>query len=228
MIQISRTIDLTKPVQVEKLSGYLFTGESDGHQFLFDFTPDTEGHLSAYFIRANNTTIVIDGSEHTITLPQDCYNVQGRFQLAVFATLTGGGSTCVYAAVGTITKSRTDDMIDSGDAVPTLDDILAQVENCREAATLAYAAAVASGLPAAQALVNEVKCLSVNCGTISSLPRTVTNTLIASDMVVINSTLGTPSAQTSDWTVTTSAGTLTISGSISGSTTVTLYLMKSR
>lgn len=62
----------------------------------------------------------------------------------------------------------------------------------------------------------------------SSLPQTVTNSNITSDMVVVKSVLGTPSAQTGDWTVTASNGSLTIDGSISGSTSVKLYLMKSR
>ena len=78
------------------------------------------------------------------------------------------------------------------------------------------------------ASVTALRTLLVNCGTVSSLPKTVSNAAIEDDMVVINATLGTPSAQTGDWTVTTSAGSLTISGSISGSTTLTLYLMKSR
>ena len=76
--------------------------------------------------------------------------------------------------------------------------------------------------------IGKLECLVVNCGTISSLPTTITNANIEDDMVVLQSTLGTPSAQTADWTVTTAAGSLTISGSISGSTTLTLYLAKSR
>lgn len=63
---------------------------------------------------------------------------------------------------------------------------------------------------------------------ISSLPYTVTYSNITSDMVVLKAELGTPSAQTSDWTVETSDGSLTIDGSISGSTSLKLYLMKSR
>lgn len=64
--------------------------------------------------------------------------------------------------------------------------------------------------------------------TVSSLPKTITDDNISSDMVVINSELGTPSAQTSDWTVETSDGSLSISGTISGTTTIKLYLEKSR
>ena len=76
--------------------------------------------------------------------------------------------------------------------------------------------------------VNKLETLVINCGTVSSLPKTVTDANIEDDMVVLNSEIGTPSAQTGDWTVTTSAGSLTVSGTISGSTTLKLYLMKSR
>lgn len=71
--------------------------------------------------------------------------------------------------------------------------------------------------------------LVVTFSSFSSLPQTVTNSEITTDMVCIHSKLGTPSAQTSDWTINTdTAGQVTVSGSISGSTTLTLYLAKSR
>ena len=70
------------------------------------------------------------------------------------------------------------------------------------------------------------KALEVSCGTISSLPTTISNSGITADMVVVESVFGTPSAQTGDWTVTTAAGSLTVAGRISGSTTLTLYLMR--
>ena len=69
--------------------------------------------------------------------------------------------------------------------------------------------------------------LVVTVPSFNSLPQTVSNADITSDMVVVNSVLGTPSSQTGDWTVTTSTGSLTIAGTISGSTTLTLYLAKS-
>ena len=74
--------------------------------------------------------------------------------------------------------------------------------------------------------IAESNCLVITITAFSSLPQTVTNSKITSDMVVVNSVLGTPSAQTGDWTWTTSDGSLTVTGSISGSTTLTLYLVK--
>lgn len=87
------------------------------------------------------------------------------------------------------------------------------------------AESVASGIAESAAEKREVL---VTTFTITSLPRTVTNSKVSSDMVVVNSVLGTPSAQTSDWTVETYDESLRVSGSISGTTTLTLYLMKSR
>lgn len=69
-------------------------------------------------------------------------------------------------------------------------------------------------------------CIVITSTSFSSLPQTIANANITSDLVVINSVLSNPSAQTGDWTVTTSSGSLSISGSISGATTITLYLMR--
>ena len=72
--------------------------------------------------------------------------------------------------------------------------------------------------------------LVVTVSSFSSLPKAVTNSDITSDMVVLKAELGTPSAQTADWDVTTYDGSLKITGTsaISGSTTLKLYLAKSR
>lgn len=72
--------------------------------------------------------------------------------------------------------------------------------------------------------IEGLETLVLEVPTISSLPTTVSDERINSAHVVVNSILGTPSAQTGDWTVTTTDGALTIAGSISGSTTLTLYL----
>ena len=66
--------------------------------------------------------------------------------------------------------------------------------------------------------------VTVNCGTITSLPFTKSSAYITADHVVLNAVLGSPSAQTGSWTVTTSEGSLQISGNISGSTTCVLTL----
>lgn len=76
--------------------------------------------------------------------------------------------------------------------------------------------------------VNAVTCVAVTISDFSALPQVAFNENITDDMVVINSGLSNPSAQTGDWTATTAEGSVTITGSISGTTALTLYLLKSR
>lgn len=69
--------------------------------------------------------------------------------------------------------------------------------------------------------------LQINLGTVSSLPTTVNDDRIVSEHIAkpADCLLSNPSAQTSDWTVTTQDGSVTISGSISSSTTATIWLV---
>lgn len=94
----------------------------------------------------------------------------------------------------------------------------------------ALASAVAETVAeiAVETIAETFKVLVVSVASFSSLPKVITNENVTSDMVVVNSILGTPSAQTDDWSVATYDGSLKITGSISGSTTIMLYLMKSR
>lgn len=59
---------------------------------------------------------------------------------------------------------------------------------------------------------------------VSSLPTTISSSLIKSNMYVLQETLSNSHAQMGIWTVTTSDGSATISGSIHGSTDITLLL----
>ena len=66
--------------------------------------------------------------------------------------------------------------------------------------------------------------LQITSNAFSSLPVTINNSKITSDMVVVQYVLSNPGAQTGDWNWTTANGSIALSGTISGSTTITLYL----
>lgn len=59
---------------------------------------------------------------------------------------------------------------------------------------------------------------------VSSLPTTISHSLVKSNMYVLQETLSNPHAQMGNWTVTTADGSVTISGNIHGSTDITLLL----
>ena len=69
-----------------------------------------------------------------------------------------------------------------------------------------------------------LKVLKITKSSVSSLSTTITNAGITANMEVLHCVLSNPSAQTGDWTVTTSSGSAVISGNISGTTNITLYL----
>jgi hypothetical protein len=74
--------------------------------------------------------------------------------------------------------------------------------------------------------VAEHAVLVIEVPAFSSLPQTVNDSRITEAHVLFQAELGTPSAQTGDWTVNTADGSVTVSGSISGSTTLKLVLGK--
>ena len=126
---------------------------------------------------------------------------------------------------------------DLDEAVLALDD---GVETCKIPATqlgiteeMTMAEAIAGTSEDARVITPNVlhdfaTVLVLDVASFSSLPNTVSDENIKASMVCIKAELGTPSVQTSDWTVETSDGSLQISGSISGSTTAKLYLLNER
>lgn len=157
---------------------------------------EAEQILSSTVKSVNGETPDADGNVDVVALP------------------TGGTADQVL-----VKQSSTD-----GDAawedLPTIDQSYDSTSTNAQSGT-----AVAEAVTEAMAeSVNELKVIVITSSSFSSLPQTITDSSITANHVVINSVLSNPSAQTGDWTVTTSNGSLTISGSISGTTTVTLYL----
>lgn len=72
---------------------------------------------------------------------------------------------------------------------------------------------------------NQFGVIELTQTSVSSLPITLTNANILPKHICTSAVLSNPSAQTSDWTVDTdTAGQATISGSISGTTDITIRL----
>ena len=103
---------------------------------------------------------------------------------------------------------------------------VAEAQAGTETAPRVIAPAVLNSYVSAE--VDAVTCVVVTISDFSALPQVAFNENITDDMVVVNSVLSNPSAQTGDWTATTAEGSVTITGSISGTTALTLYLLKSR
>lgn len=98
----------------------------------------------AYMVRADGTTVVIEGeaqgSALFVTLPAACYAQTGAFSLAV-KLQEGETVATVFAGTGSIIRTRTDAVVDPGDVVPDLPQLLAAVAEAEQAAQAAQGAA---------------------------------------------------------------------------------------
>ena len=146
---ISKIVELTEFQKVDQLTTPLYQLEVEGHTFEITVLQNKEaatvsGSVAARFIRPDGTTVSFTGSASgnvaTITLPQACYLYNGRFGLVVF--VSGSGTTmALYACTGSVYKSTTDAVIDPDQNIPTLEDLLAEIEACENATAAANAAA---------------------------------------------------------------------------------------
>ena len=139
-IPIKRVSSLDVPITAEKLDGSLFTTENQAHEFIISVRKNgvkqtVTGGVTGKFIRANGTTIFLQGSvvdgDAVVRLHQDCYNVQGRFTFNVFNS-QDGVTTCIYSAVGKMDMGSTETVIDAGDVVPDVTDVIAAQETMKQ------------------------------------------------------------------------------------------------
>ena len=146
---IKKTVDLDAVQKVDQLEGPLYQLEESGHTFELTCLMDgaaasVSGTVSGRFLRADETTVYFTGSLSgnvaSITLPQSCYNVNGRFGLVVF--ISGDDvTTAIYAVAGSVYRSTSDTIIDPTGEIPSLEELIAQIEACEDATDAATAAA---------------------------------------------------------------------------------------
>lgn len=144
---IQKTSDLSKIQKVDQLEGPLYQLEEAGHTFeitCVNASAALSGTVSARFLRADETTVYFTGSlagdKVSVTLPQNCYLVNGRFGLVVFVT-GGDVTTAVYAVAGNVYRSTSETVIDPTETIPSLEELIAQIEACETATDEAEAAA---------------------------------------------------------------------------------------
>ncbi|MBQ1203870.1 MAG: hypothetical protein IIX61_08770, partial [Loktanella sp.] len=191
---------MTKIQKVDQLDGPLYQLEESGHTFEITITGaagELSGTVSARFLRPDEVTEyftgTLSGNVASITLPQQCYLVNGRFGMVVF--LSGDDvSTAIYAASGNVYRSTSDTVVDPTETIPSLEDLIARfndmqdaIDDCNAAADAALAVA---GDIAVAGTGTEALTLSsydlINCTVSASATLTVSGTTYQSRKIVRN------------------------------------------
>lgn len=148
-IRIERTVSLDEANRPEFLKGTLYATENQAHTFVIHCTQAGEdvtlsGTVTANFIRPDNETVVMSGSivdgAAEVDLAQSCYTQTGRFVFTIFVTLDEV-KTAVYSLTGNVKQTTTDTIVDPGNVIPDIADIVAEYAAMQQAVTDANTAA---------------------------------------------------------------------------------------
>ena len=121
--------DLNQVVRVQTLDGNLFSADNGANRIGVILTKagkpsNITGGIKGYMIRPDEATLIINGSSSEnrgwIDLPQSAYTKVGPFSIVI-----KNGTTTIGACTGYIYRSTTDEIIDPGHVIPSLEELLA-------------------------------------------------------------------------------------------------------
>ena len=135
-IPIERTSCLDSAINIDRLSGAMFTQENEAHQFVITCTQNNAqltltGTITAKVVLANGNTVelvgTIDGGKAVVTLTQPCYNTAGRIQISIFNTV-GSTKLCIYAAIAYVQTAEHGELIDGSQIIDSVEDLIADIQ----------------------------------------------------------------------------------------------------
>ena len=145
-----RRIDVDVETQMTPLKSLYASGDKNAHTFELSLYRGAEemdlsgASAQGYFIRADGYTVpitgAISGNVVTLTLSESCYYIVGNFNLIIKVS-TAESRKSVFWGNGYVVRSMTDAIVDEENAIPSLDELLAQIAATESAAKAANTAA---------------------------------------------------------------------------------------
>lgn len=161
IFQIRQTIDIKKDNPVLEYKQGLDYGNNLAHEWLVFVEEDgalvdlASVAVTGYFLREDGVTVKVDGSVKngacSVVFDRRCYLVEGAVKCAM--VLTRGAEVVTSAKLRTnANQNITDQIIDTGDTIPTdIYDLLTQIDAMREATAATVAATVEANAAAQRA-----------------------------------------------------------------------------
>lgn len=136
--------DLKKPMRVQPLTGNLFSADNNGNLIGVEVLDNGQpaqltGAVTGYVIRADGATVTVigtlSGNKASIILPASAYIVVGQISIVIKV-----GTVTVGACVSNVYRTSTDTIVDPGRVIPSISELLAEIENMRTATAAANTA----------------------------------------------------------------------------------------
>ncbi|MBE5807168.1 MAG: DUF2817 domain-containing protein [Clostridiales bacterium] len=138
---IKQTIDLSKGIKAQPgtaVRALMTPGDHLGHTWqvtcLKDGAPQPlTGSVAGHFMRADDSVVTVQGSLGEalarVTLPQECYAVPGLLDGVLRLTQQDGTKVTLARETFLVGSDVTDGaLVDPGDVIPTIDDLLARMD----------------------------------------------------------------------------------------------------
>lgn len=147
--------DLKHAVRVQPIDGNLFSADNGANRVGVILTNNGQsvnitGGIAGYFIRSDEATVIITGSASGnrgwVDLPASAYVKTGPFSLVI-----KNGNTAIGACTGYVYRSSTDEIIDPGHVIPSIEELLAEITHMRQATADANTAATNANTKASAA-----------------------------------------------------------------------------
>lgn len=158
--QMKFMVDLAAPLTTQVMPGVLQQGDAYANTLIIDVyengwdKPKAIGGLtvSGYFLRGDGDRVLLEGSTEEskalVELNENCYAYSGSY--AAFVRIADGESkTTILRIAGMVEGEGEGAVIDPANRIPSVDDVIAQLENM-ERATESAANAASSAQSAAQ------------------------------------------------------------------------------
>ena len=186
---IRRTIDLSQRPKQGQLEGLFFTEDKASTAIVLDFTDengsavDVSGYTAElHFIRPDGVTVVqtgtANGSSVAFTVSGACLETPGGAEVSV-SLGTGEARLTVWAAEAVVRRSTTDSYADPSKVVPSLSDLLAQIDNMRTATAAANAAA-ANASAVAESMQGQINAINAKATEALAAANDATHTFVQS------------------------------------------------
>ena len=159
--QLEQTVDLARGVQAPQVwpEALLVTGDDQAHTWrvtVLDGGKPAQiaGTVTGYFIRSDDYMVPVEGSLDghiaSVTLNASCYAVEGDMD-AVMQIESNGLTLTLAAIILPVRRLLSDSIVDNEHKIPSIAELLAQVEALKQATADAKAAAESAEAQAAAA-----------------------------------------------------------------------------
>ena len=151
MFDLSYTTDLRKGLIKTPLTSVFALGDKNAHTLRVMLMNGSEKQLldgqtvSGYCIRyRDNATVNLKGrvenGQAVVTLSPGCYAQKGLFAVAILVGAGSADETTVFIGEGTVTQTNTDTIVDEENIIPSVAELLAMIQQLKDAVSEANAA----------------------------------------------------------------------------------------